>query len=66
MQRLHDAVMRMPEGYKTIVGERGLKVFIPSEDTYVTAISSSLCQSNRRLSQKATSYILQDRKWQHL
>lgn len=26
VQRLHDAVKRMPDGYATIVGERGLKV----------------------------------------
>lgn len=26
LAHLHDAVMRMPEGYKTMVGERGLKL----------------------------------------
>ena len=26
LQRLHDAVLRMPDGYLTMVGERGLKV----------------------------------------
>lgn len=28
LQRLHDAVLRMPDGYLTMVGERGLKVHI--------------------------------------
>lgn len=24
--RIHDAIMRMPDGYSTVVGERGLKL----------------------------------------
>jgi ABC-type multidrug transport system fused ATPase/permease subunit len=24
--RIHDAIMRMPDGYNTVVGERGLKL----------------------------------------
>jgi len=31
LQRLHDAVLRMPDGYLTMVGERGLKVHICSQ-----------------------------------
>lgn len=39
-QRLHDAVLRMPDGYATRVGERGLKVRVPFGQKNIKGIMS--------------------------
>lgn len=48
MADLHDAVMRMPKGYDTLVGERGLKLSGKLSLPFDSFASDFLCPRRRK------------------